>query len=177
MGVSQNVLKSSEDWDEKLLEETILNVVSFLTRMNFKNLELRLLVPYRTSNLRLLDNKGLIDQEFLKNLTKDSNFYQEYIDKEAGKIVPLMAQIIRKTIELRKEEFSVVPVFNLYATEKRNVYLNDWVKSVTNMFISMNDEIEDKEKKKTHVIYIIDSSLFKDIPYEKNVPFQNYVVY
>jgi hypothetical protein len=182
MSALQNVLKSKENWNEKLLEETILNVVSYLKQKDFKNVELKLLIPQQKdssqrASLTLLNSDGEIDQALLKNLTKNSNAYQECVDAESAKILPLMVQLLKKTIQIHQSEFKSIPFINRYSVEIKQIYRNDWVNAINNMFYSINTEIEDRANTKIHIVYLIDSSLFKDIPFVNHIPFVNYIVF
>lgn len=183
MNVLESVLKSSKDWNDKLLEESILNVLSHLAKEDFKAVELRLLVPYFTENLRIALTQGTgTATELSRKLTRDHEAFYRNVELESPKILMAVYSLLKAAIsdnETLKEKFKDGPVFSMFTTEERKIYRNDWIRSIRAMFDGIKETIEDRAESsnKTHVIYIIDSSLMQHIDFSSEIPFANYILF
>lgn len=179
MGQLKNVLRCSKDWDDQLIQEGLTNVVSYLKKKDFKSVELRLLVPYYTENLRLL-GRGEIDPFVLKKFTEEHQRFYDDVEVKAPEVILGFVKLFKGLMENDVSSIGSLkqPVsFNAFVTEERKIYLDDWAGSVNVMFRDMKTEIFNKSERKVHVVYLLDSSLFKGINVSNNISFFNYVMF
>lgn len=170
MELSKTVFRSSESWNKKLLEESLLNVALYLMKKNFKSIKLRVLVPYRKKKRFYSSTEEIIQAEKEStNLGYAANFY-------SAEVTELVVQMLNKVIKNNADKFKVVPSYRQLVTAMYPIYDEDTVGSITKMFASIEEDIDAGKEEDAHVIYIIDSSLVKGIPYESGIPFVNYVV-
>jgi hypothetical protein len=174
----KKVLKSNENWNELSVEEGILNVLSYVVRKRevLKSIELRLLVPYYTEKLKLVGEQ--MDPQHLKQLTINYNQFTEKVNEESPEIIMTFVKLFRKAIEESPElKEKIKPnMLNVFSINECKIYTNDITKSLTDLRISINKEIESKFSTKVHVVYLIDSELCKSINFS-DVNFVNYIVF
>ena len=172
MDLSKNVFKTNENWNENLLQETTLNVVSFLSKNNFKTVKLKLLVPFKRKK-RLINGT---DQE-TKQSIDESNACMRFMEFQNETTSPLIFEMLIKTVMNNQNVFRSIPNFEFSASKRITIYEDDWVNSISSMFTNLKDEVKTEKEDKVHVIYIIDSSLFKGIPYQDGIDFVNYIAF
>lgn len=170
MELLKTVFKSSESWNEKLLEESLLNVALYLMKKNFTSIKLRVLVPYRKKSKR---NKSYtFTQEEEKQMQDETIKFHYAADFYSAEVTNLVVQMLGKVTKNSSHKFR----YSELTTVVYPIYDEDLVGSITEMLGKIKTDIDEGKEDNAHVIYIIDSSLVKGIPYESEIPFVNYVV-
>jgi hypothetical protein len=159
MDLLQDVIKPKESWNAILLEMGMSNVIAHLKEKKYSLIEFRLLAPY------FVPSKAVS-----QTLTSE---YKTFLEKVSDKSEELTTLVYRSLVP----RVSDPSLFRRFSTSSTKIYTDTYDVSVSKWLTELVDEIEYHENlpKPEYIIYLIDSTYLRNIPYEEILPFKNYI--
>ncbi len=176
MEVSKDFSITPQNWNIKLLQSSITNVISGLNKSSCKKVQFFLFAPYFIEGVNPGYSFNEEDPEgSIKAKIKENEFFNKFcidIDFNNTAIRTYIAQFLNNACPRKSfgNSYSVSP--KVYV---KNV--NDIADYINNYAVSAEADIAEFEQESIYTVYILSGEMMKGTDFQSHIPFRNYIVY